>query len=465
MSFDNLGMAEAENGATLSFTSALTNISADPNHAGGSVLTGGVYNVIDQFTDGGGPGAASTIAISGNGANKITTLDATVDLAGLPSQLTSNGVSLVNSLLEVGDGGDLNLYYGYNSGYSQNFADPNAVTIDDGGQVSVTGADFSTAGLTIASGGYLLASGDFSGAYTIYASIEGAIVNNGLIVADGVEAAGTQPTTYLGGPISGTGSIDLDQDALAEFGGGVGSGQTIYFGNDQVLSSTQVVGEQVAGEETIRIDTTSVDPDGSGPNDFAATIADFTVGDAIDLSNFDDMTDYSFNGATLTVYFESDQTATLNFSDLADETSFHFSSDGDGGTLITPGASAELADDTGVSATDGVTNDAAVTGTGDAGATLVFTENGDTLGTTVVEDNGLWSFTPTGLEDGVQTIDGERGKRQLLRRGCIGHFRARHATAERHGLANPIRPDQSNYGRDLRRGHGRGCRRQRHRFG
>ena len=399
ISFTNDGTVAAGNGGTLEIDDALTNISADANHIGGSVLTGGVYNVVDQNTYGEGPGAASTIAISGDGANKITTLAATVDLAGQPSQLTANGVSLANSLLEVADDGDLNLYYGYNSGYSQNFADPNAVTIDEGGQVFVAGADFSSAGLTIVNGGYLLTSGEFDDGYSIYATVEGPIVNNGLIVADGVEVGATQPTSYFGGPITGSGAISLDQDALAEFGGGVGYDQTIYFGNDQVLSDTLV-----AGEQTIRIDSTTIDPDGSGPDDFAATIANFTLGDAIDLANFDDVSDYSYSDGTLTVYFDSDQTATLNFSGVDDDTVFRFSPDGDGGTLITTGTGAELAADTGVSATDGLTYDPALTGTGDAGATLLFRENGELLGTTTVDDNGLWTFKPAGLDDGVQTI-------------------------------------------------------------
>ncbi len=51
-----------------------------------------------------------------------------------------------------------------------------------------------------------------------------------------------------------------------------------------------------------------------------------------------------------------------------------------------------------------MTDDATLTGTGDAGASLIFTENGDRIGSTVVDDNGLWSFTAPGLEDGAQTI-------------------------------------------------------------
>ena len=90
-------------------------------------------------------------------------------------------------------------------------------------------------------------------------------------------------------------------------------------------------------------------------------------------------------------------------------TGFHFASDGGAGTLITTGTSAEFADDTGVSATDGLTSDPALTGTGDAGATLTFTDAGLTLGTTVVAADGTWSFTPAGLVDGVQTIAASEG--------------------------------------------------------
>ncbi len=236
ISFTNDGTVAAGNGGTLEIINALTNISSDANHVGGSVLTGGVYSVVDPDSFGNGPGPVSTIAISGDGATKITTLAATVDLSGQSSQLTSNGASLASSLLEVADDGDLNLYYGYNSGYAQNFADPNAVTIDRGGQISVTGADLSSAQLTIDAGGYLLADGEFVAGNPIYASVEGPIVNNGLIDADGVEVGATQPTSYFAGPISGAGEIALDQDALAEFGGAVGIDQTISFGNDQVLS-------------------------------------------------------------------------------------------------------------------------------------------------------------------------------------------------------------------------------------
>ena len=69
--------------------------------------------------------------------------------------------------------------------------------------------------------------------------------------------------------------------------------------------------------------------------------------------------------------------------------------------LVTVG----LANDTGASASDAVTNDATLTGTADPGATMQFTVDGPAsrrLGT--VDADGAWSFTPTGLTDGAHTI-------------------------------------------------------------
>jgi hypothetical protein len=63
-----------------------------------------------------------------------------------------------------------------------------------------------------------------------------------------------------------------------------------------------------------------------------------------------------------------------------------------------------LASDTGSSATDNITSNAAVKGIGQAG-TLVTIKQGDvTLGTTMADGTGAWSFSPSGLTDGVHTL-------------------------------------------------------------
>ncbi len=63
-----------------------------------------------------------------------------------------------------------------------------------------------------------------------------------------------------------------------------------------------------------------------------------------------------------------------------------------------------LSHDTGSSATDGVTSDPTLSGTGLADAVVTITENGQDLGTTQTDGNGAWSFASTGLADGLHTL-------------------------------------------------------------
>jgi hypothetical protein len=68
-----------------------------------------------------------------------------------------------------------------------------------------------------------------------------------------------------------------------------------------------------------------------------------------------------------------------------------------------PDVTESLAHDTGISASDGITSDPTVSGTGNANAVVTLTEGGTVLGTTTADASGAWSFTPT-LADGAHTI-------------------------------------------------------------
>ena len=393
ISFNNKGLVEAENGARLNLTSALTNLSTDANHTGGSVLTGGTYEVLDAAA------GAGQIAISGAGAAGITTLAATVKLLGQSASLTSAAVSLSTSLVEIGAGGSLNLYYGSSTGTQQSFSDANAMTVDSTGDIILYGGELSGGLLTINSGGTLLSEGEFSGTLAD-AMVRNSIANSGHILVEGTEPAAVAPLSLFMGPIANasSGAIYIEQDATAEFSGGV-TGGTVTFQNTQSLSGTHV-----AGRETLKIDSAIVNPTAVTAGVFSSTIAGFKVGDTIDLANFASESSYSWNGKSLVVNFTGGAQATLALSGLGAQTGFAFASDGATGTLITTKLTAKLAQDTGASATDGVTRSAALTGTGDAGATLSFSENGVSYGSTVVASTGAWSFTPTGLSDGAHTI-------------------------------------------------------------
>ncbi len=70
-----------------------------------------------------------------------------------------------------------------------------------------------------------------------------------------------------------------------------------------------------------------------------------------------------------------------------------------------PTVTEALSIDTGSSASDHITSNDAVSGTGLANTVVSFTIDGNPIATTVTANaNGVWSFTPTGLADGPHTI-------------------------------------------------------------
>ncbi len=342
LALTNDGVLRADNGATLALIDSLTNIAADPINPGGSVLTGGTYDLIDPTS-----GGASTIAITGGVAAPITTLDAEVDLAGATSTLTSDGASLASSLLDVGASGALNLYYGDNSQSQQVFDDSaNPLTID--GYVSLDAAELESETLTIDASGALYALGDFEGAagetpVSAELSAANGVVNDGQIIDYGLLSSnGLDARFVVDDAISGAGAISITGDSILELAGAVSSGQKITFANSQTT-----------GSETLQIDTADVNVAGGA---FQSTISGMEAGDPgagtgdfIDLSSiaYESGGQVSLNASddVLTVT-ENSQTYTLQLASTFNGEYFHLASDGgDGapagaaGTLIYADAS------------------------------------------------------------------------------------------------------------------------------
>ena len=71
---------------------------------------------------------------------------------------------------------------------------------------------------------------------------------------------------------------------------------------------------------------------------------------------------------------------------------------------VAPAVTVALASDTGSSSSDKITSNPALSGTGDANAVVTLTEGATVLGTTTANASGAWSFTPSGLAQGTQTI-------------------------------------------------------------
>lgn len=75
------------------------------------------------------------------------------------------------------------------------------------------------------------------------------------------------------------------------------------------------------------------------------------------------------------------------------------------GTAAAPSVTVALASDTGISATDGITSNDTLVGVAAAGAVVTVTEGTTVLGTTTANaTTGAWSFTPTSLNQGSQTV-------------------------------------------------------------
>ncbi len=66
--------------------------------------------------------------------------------------------------------------------------------------------------------------------------------------------------------------------------------------------------------------------------------------------------------------------------------------------------SIDLVSDTGISATDKITSNPGIKGTGQANTLVTIKEGGVTLGTTTADGSGAWSFTPAGLTNGAHTL-------------------------------------------------------------
>ena len=62
-----------------------------------------------------------------------------------------------------------------------------------------------------------------------------------------------------------------------------------------------------------------------------------------------------------------------------------------------PALGIALVSDTGGSASDGITSNPAIKGTGKANAAVTIKEGAAVLGTTTADATGAWSFTPAGL--------------------------------------------------------------------
>jgi len=262
---------------------------------------------------------------------------------------------------------------------------------------------FATYGVqTVAIGGYLAGqttllgnSNEYYGPGndpTVLANLQGsgsvAMVGGGNIIAGpNVTIGGYSPAAPTTAPIIT--SITTSGDGITEGTGLLSAGDVVTF---HVTLSDPV---RVAGRPVLQLNdggtATFLAGSGTSTLTFAYTVqAGENTGDLAALS-------VNLDGATIT---DSGGHA----ADLSGARGYNPAGILEVDTAA-PAVSAVLVSDTGASATDRITSFAALAGQGDPGEAIHLTIDGSPIGeAATVAVNGSWSFTPTGLADGLHTV-------------------------------------------------------------
>jgi hypothetical protein len=161
-------------------------------------------------------------------------------------------------------------------------------------------------------------------------------------------------------------------------------------------------------KSTLKIDNYATFGTNVGGSSYSGPLLEnFGAGDTIDIANLPAVgATLSYNSATgLLQITNGAKVASLSFQNSSLSGAFALSSGGGTGVYLTTGSMTEaLVADTGSSSTDGVTNNAALTGTAAANAAVTLSEGVTTLGAATANASGVWTFTPTTLSQGVHTI-------------------------------------------------------------
>ena len=348
---------------------------------------------------GGGSGSGGVVETSGASSGLIIDVTYNSSVANAPSGFTTAVGEVV-------------------SYYESHFSNPVTINIDVGyGEV---------AGQSLASG----ALGESETALTSvsYSQLQNALVTNADAIGD-TAAAASLPTTS---PISGGQYFMSTAEAEALGISGASSYMNGYAGfsstyNFAYNDSSGVAANQfdffgvVAHEFSEIMGRTMLNGDGanyyepldlfhysaSGVRDFSGTTAGYfsANGGATDLGNFNtnssgDFGDWSSSvGANSYLAFSSPGVVDpVTANDLTEMNLLGWDPTSSGSA---PAVTITLAHSTG---SNNVTSNDALTGTADANATVTLSEGSTVVGITTANASGVWSFTPTGLAQGTQTV-------------------------------------------------------------
>jgi hypothetical protein len=256
------------------------------------------------------------------------------------------------------------------------------VAIDATGTYTVTSTtNVDIGNLLVNSGVTLLADPD-----TVF-TVEGNLVNNGTVAA-GPFSSNNISIIDIKGNVSGTGSLDISNEATIEIGGSVSSGQTMTFG-------------AAGGAATLILDDS---------HNFHGTIVGLTEFPTESLENQVDLKDLKFISGHMSAHFSSGVVTVSNGTDSvslkvsgSSDTAFELATDktGAGGTLLSdPPASGTVTIDS------GKTLDIS----GASAATVSFTNSNGTTGELVLDNSQAFTgqivgFAGDGTLANSDTID------------------------------------------------------------
>jgi hypothetical protein len=305
--------------------------------------------------------------------------------------------------------------------FESHFSNPITITIDVGyGEVAGQSLGFGA-----------LAESETVLTSMSYSALEAALVANADAIGD-TAAAANIPTTS---PVSGNwwlSTAEAQALGLSNVGGnpdgyvgvsssvsfsyndsnGVPLGQYDFFG---VVAHeiSEVMGRQMMDGENFQ-GGTSYEPldlfhySAAGVRDFSGTTAGYFSpdGGTTNLGNFNtnpsgDFGDWaaSVGNNSFLAFSNSGVVNPVTANDLAEMNLLGWDPTTSGGA---PVVTIALVDDT--SGGKDITGNDALTGTADANATVKISEGSTVLGTTTANVSGVWSFTPTSLAQGLQTI-------------------------------------------------------------
>jgi VCBS repeat-containing protein len=306
--------------------------------------------------------------------------------------------------------------------FESHFTNPVTVTIDVGyGEV---------ASQTLAPGA--LGESESYVTSTSYAALQSALVTNANAIGDRAAAASLPASspvsgTYWlttaeaealglapgsGGGVNGYVGFSSSYPFAYSESGGVPAGEYDFMG---VVAHeiSEVMGRQMMDGQTF-VGATSYEPldlfhySAPGVRDFSGTTAGYFSADAgtTNLGNFNTITggDYgdwagSVGNNAFLAFSSSGVVSPITANDLTEMNILGWDPMS---SATSPVVTITLVDDTG--GTNNVTYNDALTGRADANATVTISEGSTVLGSTTANASGVWSFTPTGLAQGAQTV-------------------------------------------------------------